>query len=518
VIDASGRVLGDSALDGEALRAQQNQGGLPEVAAALSGGEGRAVRRDAAAPGGLLHVALPIDLIDPGRGVVRLAVPLTAVREARRRILTPILLAVGLTVAAAAVLGSLAARRTARRLEAMSRTASALAAGHLEARAGTTGRDEIALLARSINRMAVQLEERLGLLARERNQLRTILDGTVEGVVLTDRDGRILLANDAFARIFGARPPLEGRRPLEVARVPALQEAIDAALAATTPVTREIALPGGDTEKVLHASLAAVREPGGGAAGRPGGTGETVGSVAVFHDVTELKRLERVRREFVANVSHELRTPLTAIKGYAETLRDAAPSDPQQVARFADVIHRHAERLRGLIEELLDLAAIEQGQARLTLAPVRVQEVAAQAESAVRPAADRRRHALNVAVPADLPPVLADRDRLAQVLINLLDNAVKFTPDGGRVGLAASAGGGRIVLAVSDNGVGIPQEEIGRIFERFYRVDRSRDRREGGTGLGLAIAKHLTQAMGGNIEVESAPGAGTTFRITLRAA
>ncbi|MGH9797388.1 MAG: HAMP domain-containing sensor histidine kinase, partial [Candidatus Polarisedimenticolia bacterium] len=462
---------------------------------------------------GLLHVALRIDPLDPGRGVVRLAVPLTAVREARRRIVTPILLAVGLTVAAAALLGSLAARRTARRLEAMSRTASALAAGRLEARAGTEGSDEIAGLARSINRMAEQLEERLGLLARERNQLRTILDGTVEGVVLTDRDGRIVLANDAFVRIFGARRPLEGRRPLEVARVPALQEAIDAALAATTPVTREIAL-GGDKDKVLHASLAAVHEAGGG----PGGAGETVGSVAVFHDVTELKRLEQVRREFVANVSHELRTPLTAIKGYAETLRDAAPSDPQQVARFADVIHRHAERLRALIEELLDLAAIEQGQARLTLAPVRLQEVAAQAESVVRPSADRRRHALAVAVPSDLPPVLADRDRLAQVLINLLDNAVKFTPDGGKVGLTASAGGGRVILAVSDNGVGIPQDEIGRIFERFYRVDRSRDRREGGTGLGLAIAKHLTQAMGGSLEVESVQGAGTTFRITLRAA
>jgi two-component system phosphate regulon sensor histidine kinase PhoR len=388
----------------------------------------------------------------------------------------------------------------------MARIASDLAAGRLAARAAPDGGDEVSGLARALNRMADTLQDRLAQLGRERNQLRALLDGMVEGVVLTGADGRIVLANEAFRRIFDVRAPVEGRRPLEAARVPALQAAIEDALAAAAPVTREIAV-GGASEKILRASLAAIRE-----------AGQVVGTVAVFHDVTELKRLEQVRREFVANVSHELRTPLTAIKGYAETLREGALKDPEQAARFVEVIDRHAERLRALIEELLDLSSVEHGQARLVLGPVSVRDAAQQAEAVIRPAAVARRHALAVEVPAGLPPARADRDRLAQVLINLLDNAVKFTPEGGRVRLAARAAGGRVVVEVSDTGVGIPPDDLARIFERFYRVDRSRDRKDGGTGLGLAIAKHLVQAMGGTISVDSRPGEGTTFTVSLQAA
>jgi two-component system phosphate regulon sensor histidine kinase PhoR len=235
----------------------------------------------------------------------------------------------------------------------------------------------------------------------------------------------------------------------------------------------------------------------------------------VFHDVTELKRLEQARREFVANVSHELRTPLTAIKGYAETLLHGGLADEASAAEFVRVIDRHAERLRLLIEDLLDLAAVEQGRARLDLLPISAAEAAAQAVGVVRPASEARGQTLEVDVPADLPAIRADRDRLAQVLINLLDNAIKFTPEGGRIRIEARADGDRLEIAVRDSGPGIPQEDLGRIFERFYRVERSRDRREGGTGLGLAIAKHLVQAMDGSIEATSAPGAGSTFRVTL---
>jgi two-component system phosphate regulon sensor histidine kinase PhoR len=244
----------------------------------------------------------------------------------------------------------------------------------------------------------------------------------------------------------------------------------------------------------------------------------SIGAVVVLHDITEIKRLERVRSEFVANVSHELRTPLTAIKGYAETLLAGGLDEKPRAVEFVEVIARHADRLRDLIEDLLDLASVEQGEARLRIGRVAVAEVVAQAEATLRPSAVRRSQTLRAEVPAGLPAVLADRDRLAQVLINLVDNAIKFTPDGGRILLSAAAADGRIILSVSDTGIGIPPGEVGRIFERFYRVDRSRDRKEGGTGLGLAIAKHLTQAMGGTIEAESAAGTGTTFRITLPAA
>jgi len=499
-------VLGDTDLDGEALRTVENHAGRPEVIAALRDGAGQSMRYSHTLDENMLYVASRIDPSDPARGVVRLAVPLTDVRRAQEGVRVPILLAAIVSILVAALLGWGVARGPARRLEGMARVASRFASGRMDARAEPGGDGETSLLARSLNRMADEMEERLILLERERSQLRTVLEGMVEGVVLTDPTGRILVANDAFGRIFDAQLPVEGRRPLETARVPALQEAIESALEADEPLTREIAV-GGAHEKVIQASLAAIRE-----------RGDVVGAVAVFHDVTELKRLERVRREFVANVSHELRTPLTAIKGYAETLRDGGLRNPETAAEFVRVIHRHAERLRALIEDLLDLAAVEQGEARLKPAPVRARDVVGPVETLIRPAAETRRQSLTIEIPDDLPAILADRDRLAQVLINLLDNAVKFTPEGGRITLSAKASGSRVILAVSDNGVGIPPGELPRIFERFYRVARSRDRREGGTGLGLAIAKHLTQAMGGTIDVESAVGSGTVFRVTLPAA
>jgi two-component system phosphate regulon sensor histidine kinase PhoR len=505
MIAADGTVLGDTDLDGEALRTVENHSDRPEVKAALARGDGRSVRTSHTLGRDLLYVAVRVDPADPSKGVVRFAVPLDEVQRARSVVRGPVAAAACAAVLLAAGLGILASGRLVRRLERLSRTAAGLAAGNPGARFRPGRNDEMGDVERSLHRMADQLDERLALLLRERNEMRTVLQGMVEGVLLTDSTGRILLANDAFERIFDAPPPLEGLRPLEAARVPALQEAIEAALDAETPLSREIEVLRGQQERVLHASLAALR----------GDDGAVVGAVAVFHDVTALKRLEQARREFVANVSHELRTPLTAIKGYAETLLHGGLADPDSAAEFVRVIDRHAERLRLLIEDLLDLAAVEQGRARLDLLPTSAAEAAAQAVAVVRPAAEAKRQTLRIDVPESLPDCLADRDRLAQVLINLLDNAIKFTPAGGDIGIEAHANGDRLEIAVRDTGPGIPPEDLGRIFERFYRVERSRDRREGGTGLGLAIAKHLVQAMDGSLEASSAPGAGSTFRVTL---
>jgi two-component system phosphate regulon sensor histidine kinase PhoR len=507
IIAADGVVLGDSDLDAEGLARAENHASREEVHQALGGRSGHAVRRSATLGREMLYAARPIDPGHPERGVIRLALPLTAVSRAQARVGTLLAGAALLAVAIAGLAGWMAARRPARRLQEMSAAAADIAAGRMGARAHPgSGDDEVADLGRSLNRMAGQLEDRLALLGRERNQLHALVEGMVEGVLLLDAEGRIVLANAAFARMFRVQGPLAGRTPLESARVPALREAIDAALVADEPVERDLTLPA-DPPRDIRASLAAIREAGG-----------IVGAVAVFHDVTELRRLEQVRREFVANVSHELRTPLTAIKGYAETLLDGGLADPVRSAEFVEVIARHTERLGVLIEDLLDLAAVEQGEARVEMGSVRLGEVVSQAESVVRAAAAEKGLAVQVDLPPTLPQVRADRDRLAQVLINLLDNAVKFTPPGGRVGVAAGSSDGLVTIAVSDTGVGIPPADLPRIFERFYRVDRSRDRREGGTGLGLAIAKHLTTAMGGQIEVTSRPGAGSTFRVTLRAA
>lgn len=503
LVDSRGKVLGDSELNGDALGQLENHAARPEIREALGSGGGSSTRRSATLAEDMLYVARRVDPADPARGVVRVAVPLTEVSRAQREIRIPLLTAALLSLLVAWALGRLVARRLAGRLEAMSKTASEIAGGNTAARALPTGRDEIATLGRSFNRMADQLDERLSLLSRERNQLVGLLDTMVEGVLLTDGSGRILLANRAFERIFAATPPLRGLRPLEAARVPALQEAVEAALSGDGPATREIVLPGPE-EKVLGASLVSIRE-----------NSTTVGAVVVFHDMTELKKLEKVRREFVANVSHELRTPLTAIRGYAETLRDGALLDSGRVREFADVIHRHARRLQALIEDLLDLSSIEQGQSRMDVAATSLHEVVSQVEAMIRPLVAEKKQSLHVSVPSSLPRLRADRDRLVQVLINLLDNAVKFTPEEGTIMLQANAGQGRVIINVRDTGIGIPPEDLPRIFERFYRVDRSRDRREGGTGLGLAIAKHLTQAMGGSIDVQSSQGRGTNFQLTF---
>jgi two-component system phosphate regulon sensor histidine kinase PhoR len=505
VIAADGTVLGDTDFDGEKIRALENHAERPEVKEAMAHGAGESIRWSHSVQGDLLYVAVRIDPDDPARGVMRLAVPLDEVRRAEWAVAGPIAAAALASILLAAALGVLASGRLVRRLERLSNAAAAIAAGQASARARPGRADEVGEVERSLNRMADTLDERLALLLHQRNQMHSVLEGMVEGVLLTDATGRILLANRAFERMFDAPPPLEGRRPLEAARVPGLQESIEAALEAPGPLTREIELVRAHQEKVLRASLAPLR----------GAMAERLGAVAVFHDVTELKRLEQARREFVANVSHELRTPLTAIKGYAETLLHGGLADPASAIEFVRVIDRHAERLRLLIEELLDLAAVEQGRARLDLEPTSPAEVSAQAVGVVRPAADFKHQSFSIDVPEDLPRCRADRDRLAQVLINLLGNAVKFTPDGGRIGIRARASNGHMEIAVFDNGPGIPADELGRIFERFYRVERSRDRREGGTGLGLAIAKHLVQAMDGSIEAESAPGSGATFRVTL---
>jgi two-component system phosphate regulon sensor histidine kinase PhoR len=247
------------------------------------------------------------------------------------------------------------------------------------------------------------------------------------------------------------------------------------------------------------------------------GPGE-VGVAMVLHDITALRQLEQVRTEFVANVSHELRTPLTAIQGYLETLLGGAMDDPAHARRFLEVAFRHTERLGRLLNDLTDLSNIELGRVSLHMGPVALREVVDGALDIIRTKAEAGGVRLETLLPENLPPVHADRDRLAQILINLVDNAVKYTPRGGRVTVEAVAGEGMVELAVADTGVGIPAADLPRITERFYRVDRARSRELGGTGLGLAIVKHLVAAHGGTLTIESRPGEGTRVRVTLRMA
>jgi two-component system phosphate regulon sensor histidine kinase PhoR len=358
-------------------------------------------------------------------------------------------------------------------------------------------------------RAALALRDRVATLEAGQAQVAAILDSMVEGVIALDGRGRVLLMNPGARAIFGVGGPgeaaVEGRPLLEVVRQKELLELVAAAPAGAggERVQRELEL-GPPISRVLEAQAVPLS-----LASEEGGT------LVVVHDVTGVRRLERVRTEFVANVSHELRTPLTAIRGYLETLLDGALEERKHARRFLEIAHTHAARLGRLVDDLLQLSNIETGKVVLVPVPLELHEVATSALAIFEAEAARKGVALANRVPGDLA-VRADRDRLSQILVNLVDNAVKFTPAGGQVTLdAARIAPDAVEVRVADTGIGIPSTDLPRLTERFYRVDKARSRELGGTGLGLAIVKHLVQAHGGSLAIDSQLGQGATVRFTL---
>lgn len=386
---------------------------------------------------------------------------------------------------------------------------------------------EVVDLYRAVQDLQRQQAAAARALATDNARLSVILDSISEGVLVTDQTGRILMANRALCELFDIDWRVNGRRPVEVVRSVAVGEAIDRALQGSAPASCEI--QAGLRSLDVHAAPIIAPD------------GSVAGSVSVFYEITRLRRLERMRVDFVANVSHELRTPLTAIKGCAETLADGALSDPAASARFVDVIAAHADRLNGLLEDLLNLSRLESDEARLDTARVELSKMVDTACEAVgRPVADRR-ISLSVDIDTDLV-VRCDRRLIEQTLINLMENAVKYSPEDGHVqirarrlpraesdaymgrrdwcsaGADAGEGSAVVIVEISDAGMGIPSDEIERVFERFYRVDRARSRALGGTGLGLSIVRHIIGLHGERIFVDSAPGKGSTFGFTLAVA
>ena len=370
--------------------------------------------------------------------------------------------------------------------------------------AGTPqGTGELRDIGFAIGRLRSELATALDGLTSERDRLSAILDGMIEAVVVTGADGRIVLANDAFRGLIGEVVTL-GREPLEVLRSADFGEALREAAAGAT-VEREIHLLSPTRTLVAHAAPLPRR---------PGTTADDDGgAICVLHDITELRRLETIRRDFVTNVSHELRTPVTALRGYAETLLDGALEDPRNARRFVEIIHRHAERLTRLIADLLTLARVEGRQLEVARNDVDLSPIAAATIRLVTPQTRDKK----LTFTGDLAGihVLGDADWIEQVVINLVDNAVKYTPAGGTIKLSAAPHAGRMRVEVWNSGPGIEAQHLDRLFERFYRVDAGRARGDGGTGLGLAISKHLIEAMGGEIGVASEAGNGVTFWFDL---
>jgi two-component system phosphate regulon sensor histidine kinase PhoR len=510
LIAADGRVVGESGLAPEAWTAMQSHRDRPEVRAALAGQVGRDLRRSATLDAPLLYVAVP--MADGARivGALRLALPLAAVTDSYATLQRVMIAGGALALLVAFGIGLFVSGRVTRPVVEMQSIARQMSQGNFSVRAPARSPDEIGALGRSLNVMAARLREKIDDLAQERAQATAILDGMVEGVIAVDAHEQILLLNERARVMFGLSPArLEGKPLLEAVRNADLHEVLAEGrrAAAGTVVGRELRLSS-PVERVLQAH----------AVGLSHGADEA-GAVVVLHDVTALRHLERVRTEFVANVSHELRTPLTAIHGYLETLLSGALEEPEHARKFLGIVFRHTERLGRLLDDLTDLSNVELGRVSLHVAPLPLGEVVESVLAIIRPKATAGHVALEMRLAPGLPAVVADRDRLAQILINVVDNAVKYTPPGGRVVVTAEpAHDGLIEVAVTDTGVGIPAADLPRITERFYRVDKARSRELGGTGLGLAIVKHLVIAHGGELRIDSPPTGGTTVAFTLPSA
>jgi len=397
---------------------------------------------------------------------------------------------------------------TSRPLREIADAAARIGVGEKGVRISLSGRTgEIGYLAQVLNDMAGRIEQQMHRISSEQQRLSAILRGMGEGVMVTDRTGNILLVNPAFLRMFGIRGEVVGSPLVEVCRHPDLLQAFEIQRESGEEMSCEITIP--STSLVLLAHWVPLLEK----------DNQRQGTVAVFHDISELKRLESIRRDFVANVSHELRTPVAVIKGYAETLLDGVLDDSAEQSRcFVEIIGRHAERLSSLINDILTLSRLEGRDAGCRLLPLDITAVIEKVRLLMEDHASGKGIGLKVVIAGNLPLVYGDQGQLEQVLLNLLDNAVKYTPDGGRITLTTRPDAGRVAITVADTGSGIPRKDLSRIFERFYRVDEGRSREQGGTGLGLAIVKHIVQLHEGEIKVESEPGEGSVFTLYLKTA
>jgi len=508
VVAGDGRVLAETQEDPQRM---ENHAARPEIREAREGAEGRAVRYSDTIHREMVYLAVRQPLADGATVFLRLGAPLAEVDKAladmRGKIWTASLVVL-LVAGGGALLISRALSARVARLRAF---ANRVAEGDFRPVPVEREGDELTELTHALNETAARLDQTMQTLREERDRSAAILRSMVEGVAVIAPDEKLVFCNQAFCQLLGAgTEACQGRPLLEVAREPELVGIIRRALGGQEGASGEIVM--GTVRPRTFVGVAAPLRPG----------GENIGgAVVVLHDISDLRRLERVRRDFVANVSHELRTPLTAIQGFAETLLGGALKDDENSQRFVAIIRDHAARMGRLTEDLLKLSEIEAGQLEMQFGRVSLGDLVRSCVETTRLNADRKRMAIETDCPSDIPPVWADAGRLREALQNLLDNAVQYTGEGGRVTVSlrrAAAPDGRgehVVVTVADTGIGIPEADQARIFERFYRVDAARSREQGGTGLGLAITKHIVEAHHGRIWVESEVGRGSRFHFSV---
>jgi two-component system phosphate regulon sensor histidine kinase PhoR len=500
IITADGKVLADSQSEAASMESHADR---PEIRQALQTGEGRATRQSVSLRTEFMYYAVREDLPGGAPVILRLALPMDGFSGQLwtfRRNLWMWSLLIYLFAGAIAMLMS---RGYADRVERLREFSRRVAEGDFRPLPSDGSGDALEALGASLNQTAARLDRTIRTLTEERNLSAAILGSMVEGVAGVNGGERLVFANPGFAAILGLDvPPVAGSSLLEVVRQTELIGAVRRVLAGEPRVESEI-VTGTLRQHYFAATVAAVR------------AGETSGAVIVLHDITELRRLERIRRDFVANVSHEFRTPLTAIQGFAETLIGGAIDDPQNRGRFLAIILEHSRRLARLTEDLLRLSQMDADQLALEIRGVSVSQLIESCYETAQRRAGEKELVLSLNVASQMPDVAADNRRLQEVLQNLLDNAIQYTLPGGKIVLSAEIRNDEVIFTVADTGIGIPQADQPRIFERFYRVDVARSREAGGTGLGLSIAKHLVEAHGGRIWVESEFGAGSKFHFSV---
>jgi two-component system phosphate regulon sensor histidine kinase PhoR len=506
LIDRRGTVTGDSDVSRSGLAHLENHLKRPEVVQAMKGGIGSSLRYSETLKTDMLYTALGYESANHS-GFIRLALPLEHFSNATAALHRMTAGSVGMALLAALLLSLFLSRVTSRPLRQMAEIAARIGRDGEQRRIPVTSNDEIGALAAVLNDMAERIDSQMHGLAAEKTRLDTILRGMGEGVMVATTDGVITLVNPTFREMFAIAEGVEGKKLIEVSRNPDLQAAFHDLTASGGELTREIHIQPGDVTLLTHWVPLAMD-----------GAGQ--GVVAVFHDITDRKYVEEMRRDFVANVSHELRTPVSVIKGYAETLMQDGMlvAEPEHATRFVEIIRRHAERLTVLINDILTLSCLEARSTELELNAMDIGTTIAKSCALLAPHAAEKGISLRNDITDILPRILVDQGRLEQVLVNLIDNAIKYTPEGGKIRLFAEKGERFLKVSVQDSGIGIPAKDLPRIFERFYRVDEGRSREQGGTGLGLAIAKHIVQLHGGELTVSSIPGKGSTFSFTLRIA
>ena len=512
IVEPSGKVIADS--DKDPLQ-MDNHATRPEVSAALARRTGIERRFSYTLHEEMMYVAIPVIADSVVVGVIRTAVSVSALNTALRASYSGTAIVALIVLIISALIGLGAARRIARPLREAREGVRRFAEGDLAHKLTVSSTQEIADLAEGFNAMAHQLSERIGTVTSQRNEINAILENMVEGVFAVDSSDRIISINRAAAALLDINAPQStGKLVYEVIRNTAIQKFLSTVKSSSRPCETEIVFAEGSVQQRYELILQAHGTV------LAGHDNSVIGVMIVLNDVTQLRRLEKVRRDFVANVSHELRTPLTSIKGYVETLLDGAIDNPEDARRFVKIIEQHSTRLGAIVEDLLNLSSIEQeGEAgAVTLERKKIADIISAAVSVCSTAATNKKITLtsrcDESIDAMVNPLM-----LEQAVINLIDNAIKFTEPSGDapVIISCERQGADVVLSVADHGCGISTEHLDRLFERFYRVDKARSRKLGGTGLGLAIVKHIVLAHKGDVAVTSTVGKGSVFTVRFPA-